>query len=89
MADPLGKARRLPPMDRRDVHRLWNDETVLCQAVEGSWLARELIRAKLQQGGGQYAAIPTFIQTGARTRRAPPRAFREPCLVSPMAGVRP
>ena len=29
----------------------WNGETVLCRAVDGSWLARELIRAKLSQRG--------------------------------------
>ena len=27
----------------------WNGETVLCQAVDGSWLARELIRVKLSE----------------------------------------
>ena len=42
----------------------WNDETVLCQAVEGSWLARELIRAKLQQGGGQYHCDPDIHPDG-------------------------
>lgn len=32
----------------------WNAETVLCQAIDGSWLARELIRAKLQQAKADH-----------------------------------
>jgi hypothetical protein len=32
----------------------WNGETILCQAVDGSWLARELIRAKLSEAHADH-----------------------------------
>lgn len=32
----------------------WQRESVLCQAVEGNWLARELVRAKLQEHGANH-----------------------------------
>ena len=41
----------------------WQRESVLCQAVEGNWLARELVRAKLQQAGTHHCD-PALIPDG-------------------------
>ena len=41
----------------------WQRESVLCQAVEGNWLARELVRAKFQQAGTHHCD-PTLVPGG-------------------------
>ena len=41
----------------------WQRESVLCQAVEGNWLARELVRAKLQQAGVPHCD-PSLVTGG-------------------------
>ena len=49
----------------------WQQETLLCEAARGSWLARELVRAKLATLTLTLTLTVTLTLTLTRTRCAP------------------
>ena len=55
----------------------WHKETVLCQAVEGNWLARELLRAKLHESDADHCS-PDSTYGGCR---------HTPCLAKGLSKV--
>jgi len=55
----------------------WNTESLLCQAVEGNWLARELVRAKLHQADADHCD-PDGPLEGCR---------HDPCLSNGLSAV--
>ena len=55
----------------------WQKETVLCQAVEGNWLARQLVRAKLHEADVDHCD-PDEVRGGCR---------HDPCLTKGLAKV--
>jgi len=57
----------------------WQQETVLCQAADGSWLARELVRAKLQQAGADHCD-PELEPNGCRQRPCPSKGLAKVLL---------
>ena len=50
----------------------WQKETVLCQAVEGNWLARQLVRAKLHEAEADHCD-PAEVRGGCR---------HDPCTIA-------
>ena len=57
----------------------WQHETVLCQAVDGSWLARSLIMAKLQEASADHCD-PEMVPNGCRHEPCPSKGLSQVLL---------